>query len=159
MRSFTLIALSGRLRPQTATCPLVWVRMPTRILIVVLLPAPFGPSSPMISPLFRLNEISCRTSVVPYRKTSLLTSTMCWVGFIGSFLAEHCNLRMSKSSSANPICSPFRSDSTHAGTPQWAYSTPLARLALTGAALCRAHLAYPSELPVLLYFPAEALGR
>ncbi len=38
-------------------------RMPAMILIVVVLPAPLGPSSPTISPLRSVNERSCRTSV------------------------------------------------------------------------------------------------
>src|SRR5215471_1963656 len=41
------------------------------ILIVVLLPAPLGPSRPTISPLDTLNEIPWSTLVPPYEKTTL----------------------------------------------------------------------------------------
>jgi hypothetical protein len=52
------------------TVPLGGVRVPAMNLIVVLLPTPLGPRRPTISPVARLNEISCKTSAPPKENTT-----------------------------------------------------------------------------------------
>ena len=56
---------------RTWTAPLVGWRIPDRIFIVVVLPAPFGPMNPAISPGAIVNDTSSRAWTVLYsRRTS-----------------------------------------------------------------------------------------
>jgi hypothetical protein len=52
--------------PSISTLPLVADRTPSTMLMVVVLPAPLGPSRPRISPLFTVKETSSRAVTLPY---------------------------------------------------------------------------------------------
>jgi len=53
--------------PSTSTCPAERLRKPSRISIVVVLPAPFGPSNAITSPRRAVKSTPHSTSVLPYR--------------------------------------------------------------------------------------------
>jgi hypothetical protein len=57
--------------------------MPVTIRIVVVLPAPFGPRKPTISPSSTVNEMPRTASTVPKRLTTSLTSIMGRAGTVG----------------------------------------------------------------------------
>src|SRR5258705_5055733 len=52
MRALAAVGRSNRSMPQMLIAPLVGARLPVSICIVVVLPAPFGPRNPRISPRF-----------------------------------------------------------------------------------------------------------
>ena len=64
MRRLTASGSEATGKPQMETCPEVAGRYPVRILMVVDLPAPFGPRNPMISP-FGTVKLMSLTAVTP----------------------------------------------------------------------------------------------
>src|SRR6266567_6734369 len=60
--------------PSTSTCPAERIRKPSRISIVVVLPAPFGPSSAITSPRCAVKLTPSSTSTLPYRMRRSPTS-------------------------------------------------------------------------------------
>src|SRR5262245_38298962 len=70
--------------------PLVGARTPRIMLIVVVLPAPFGPSRPTISFRATSNEMPSTAVVPPYcfvtfSTARTLVTTLCAFGFLGGF--------------------------------------------------------------------------
>src|SRR5258705_4181194 len=62
--------------PQMSTSPLVGARLPVSICMVVVLPAPFGPSSPRTSPRLSCRETSRTARLLPYDRDSARAETV-----------------------------------------------------------------------------------
>src|SRR4051794_7512537 len=75
MRGFTSAALVATSTPRTIAWPPSGARSPSRISTVVVLPAPFGPSRPKISPAATWKSIPSTATMSPYRLISPRTST------------------------------------------------------------------------------------
>ena len=66
----------GEPRPPTSTVPASGASRPTAMCTVVLLPAPFGPSSPKTSPFPTVSERPSTAVCEPYRFTSPVSVSM-----------------------------------------------------------------------------------
>src|SRR4051794_12398832 len=80
MRGFTSSARVATSTPRTIACPPSGARSPSRISTVVVLPAPFGPSRPKISPAATWKSMPSTATMSPYRLISPRTSTTGPVG-------------------------------------------------------------------------------
>src|SRR6185369_7664306 len=87
MRALAAIGRSNRSTPQMLIAPLVGARLPVSICIVVVLPAPFGPRKPRISPRFN-SMLTLLTAVWapnlrerPWAETVISAA---WVGIMGA---------------------------------------------------------------------------
>ena len=60
--------------PKIWACPSVGFTSPNSIFIIVVLPAPFLPNSPYISPFFTEKETECTTVISLYFFVTLLIS-------------------------------------------------------------------------------------
>src|SRR4051794_24995050 len=66
---------SAAARPKMRAEPALGRTRPVRILIVVVLPAPFGPRKPKTSPGWTVSDRSCRATLRPYSLHSPAVST------------------------------------------------------------------------------------
>ena len=66
MLALTCLGFASRSKPHTLALPEVLITVPAKIFIKVVLPAPFGPKSPKISPFFtcKLNLLRAKIFLV-----------------------------------------------------------------------------------------------